>query len=93
MVATLPDGNDSPSIYPNPTSDVLNVAFTRSMDKPVGLVILDALGRTVAVVNMDVMSEQRAIQVPIDRLARGWYNLSIYTPDGTCRQSEVFLKK
>lgn len=93
VVASLSDGNGRPGIYPNPAADVLNVVFQRPMDKPVELVVLDALGRTVAIVTTDPRPGQRTAQVPIEKLAPGWYSLRIDLPDGGTITGGQFLKK
>ncbi len=92
VVATLSDGDGRPSIYPNPASDVLNVVFSKPMDKSVELVVLDALGRTVTSTGTITLPGQRSAQIPIDHLAPGWYSLRIDLPDGSMLPAGQFLK-
>ncbi|MBZ0205181.1 MAG: T9SS type A sorting domain-containing protein [Flavobacteriales bacterium] len=93
VVATLSDGDGRPSIYPNPASDVLNVVFPHPLDTPVELQVQDALGRTVAMAPISLVSGQRTAQVPIEQLAKGWYNLRIAGPEGQVVNGGGFLKK
>ncbi|MGV9012458.1 MAG: T9SS type A sorting domain-containing protein [Flavobacteriales bacterium] len=92
VVAVLSSLDDQPSIYPNPASDVLNVAFPKPLEMPVKLVVLDALGRNVAATTTDALPGQRTAQVPVEQLAPGWYTLRIERTDGGFLKSAGFLK-
>lgn len=93
VVATLSDGDGRPSLYPNPASDVLNVVFPHPLNAPVELQVQDALGRTVAMALIAMETGQRTAQVPIEKLAEGWYSLRIAGPEGQVVNGGGFLKK
>lgn len=92
VVALLSSPDDQPSIYPNPASDVLSVAFPGPLDISVKLVVLDPLGRSSAATMTDALPGQRTAQIPVEQLAPGWYTLRIERKDGGLLKSSVFLK-
>lgn len=93
VVATLSNGNGRPVIYPNPAMDLLRVAFNSPMDGPAVLFVEDALGRAIVRISTVLLHGDQQAEVPLDRLATGWYNLRIALPDGSLMQGGGFLKK
>lgn len=94
VVAFMGHGADSrPVIFPNPATDVLNVAFNTPLDGSVVLYVQDAVGRTVTQSAVVLLRGERTAVIPTADLANGWYNLRIALPDGTVRQGGGFLKK
>ncbi|MCF8460853.1 MAG: zinc-dependent metalloprotease [Flavobacteriales bacterium] len=66
------------SIYPNPTSEVLNVNFTLNESSEIGFSIVDVLGKTLlSVPEKDVVSGSNNFQFDVDALESGVYFLQI----------------
>ena len=86
-------GDLRPVIFPNPATDVLNVAFNTQLDGSAMLYVQDALGRTVSQSSVLLLRGERTAVIPTAGLANGWYNLRIAMPDGTLQQGGGFLKK
>lgn len=94
VVAFMNQGGDlRPVIFPNPTTDVLNVAFNTPLDGSAVLYVQDALGRMVTQSSVIVLRGERTAVIPTVGLANGWYNLRIAMPDGTLQQGGCFLKR
>ncbi|MEO7080287.1 MAG: T9SS type A sorting domain-containing protein, partial [Flavobacteriales bacterium] len=94
VVAFMGQGGDlRPVIFPNPATDVLNVAFNTPLDGSAVLYVQDALGRMVTQSSVIVLRGERTAVIPTSGLANGWYNLRIAMPDGTMQQGGSFLKK
>ena len=85
--------NERPVVFPNPATDVLNVAFNTPLDGSAVLYVQDALGRTVTQSTVVVLRGERTAVIPTAGLANGWYKLRIAMPDGTVQQGGGFLKK
>ena len=94
VVAFMGQGNNErPVVFPNPATDVLNVAFNTPLDGSAVLYVQDALGRTVTQSTVIVLRGERTAVIPTAGLANGWYNIRIAMPDGTVQQGGGFLKK
>ncbi|MBK6892669.1 MAG: hypothetical protein IPH00_05925 [Flavobacteriales bacterium] len=93
VVAFMGQTGTRPVIFPNPATDRLNVAFTATMDGPALIHVQDALGRTVAETSVQTARGEQTTVIPIEKLARGWYGLSIALPDGSVLPSGGFLKR
>lgn len=94
VVAFMGQGSGNrPVIFPNPASDVLNVAFASPLDGNAVLYVQDALGRTIAQSTVVALRGQRTAVLPTEGLAHGWYNLRIALPDGSMLQGGGFLKR
>lgn len=93
VVANLEHGDGRPVIFPNPATDQLNVVFSPPGDGSYTFSILDALGRVVAAMPAQSQYGQFSLAIPLDPLARGWYNLQITQLDGTIVPGDGFLKQ
>lgn len=94
VVAFMGQGSgDRPVIFPNPATDVLNVAFTSPLDGNAVLYVQDAVGRTIAQSTVVALRGQRTAVIPTEGLPLGWYNLRIALPDGSMLQGGGFLKR
>ncbi|MBC5861801.1 M43 family zinc metalloprotease [Flavobacterium turcicum] len=77
-------------IYPNPTTDILNVSFdTNSLDYPTSYNIINLLGQTIRTKTIDVKQE---LQINVANLAQGMYFLQL-VKNGSSRQTIPFVKK
>ncbi len=77
-------------IYPNPTTDILNVSFdTNSLDYPTSYSIINLLGQTIRTKTIDVKQE---LQINVANLAQGMYFLQL-VKNGSSRQTIPFIKK
>ena len=93
VTATLFADGGKPTLYPNPATDMLNVAFNSPLDGSAVLLVEDALGRTIAQSSTVALRGEQTAEVPLAGLATGWYNLRIALPDGSLLQGGVFLKQ
>ena len=93
VTATLYADGGKPTLYPNPATDMLNVAFNSPLEGSAVLVVEDALGRTIAQSTTVALRGEQKAEVPLAGLAMGWYNLRIALPDGSILQGGVFLKQ
>ncbi len=94
VVAFMSQGSgDRPVIFPNPATDVLNVAFGSPLEGSAVLYVQDAVGRTIAESTVVVLRGEQTAVVPTDKLSLGWYNLSIALPNGSILPCGGFLRK
>lgn len=93
VVAFMGLAGNTPLVFPNPATDVLNVAFTTPVDGTSNIVVEDALGRTMATTAVNGARGTQSNEVPIAGLASGWYNLRITLPDGSVLQGGGFIKR
>jgi hypothetical protein len=93
VVATLYAGDDRPSLFPSPATDLLHIVFAPPSDGMYLFSVLDAVGRTVASQNAMLLHGQANVELPLYSLAKGWYNLQITWPDGAVVPATGFLKQ
>ncbi len=65
------------SLYPNPTSDVLNVGFVATASNNNRIVIADIAGKTVEEINFSAVAGHHQMQLDVRMLPKGMYVLSI----------------
>lgn len=75
------------NVYPNPTTDVLNVSF--DMNDATVLNVMDINGRTI--MSKDIKGMDNMVSVPVSNLASGTYFISISNKDVT--HTKTFIKK
>ena len=93
VTATLYAVGGKPTLYPNPATDLLNVAFNSPEEGWATLLVEDAVGRTTEQSTTTILRGEQKVEVPLTGLATGWYNLRIELPDGSMLQGGVFLKQ
>lgn len=76
------------NIYPNPTTDVLNITST-STDNITGIIIYDITGKMLHEQAFETSNNQQ--QIDVSQLAKGIYMIEISTSKNT--QAVKFLKK
>lgn len=77
-------------IYPNPTTDILNVSFdSNRLDYPTSYSIINILGQTIQTKKIDVKQQ---LQINVANLAQGMYFLQL-VKNGSSRQTIPFIKK
>lgn len=91
VVAFMGLGGGKPVIFPNPATDVLNVAFRSPLDGEAVISVQDALGRTIGQRAVQAVRGASTVTLPTYGLARGWYNVRIDLPDGASLRSEGFI--
>jgi hypothetical protein len=82
--------NSDLSVYPNPTSDLLNIVVTKDMGANSSVMVLDATGRSVHQEKLVVFSGSTA-QVDLRHLVPGIYTLVISGGNGLHSTTQVSL--
>ncbi|HRP82344.1 MAG TPA: T9SS type A sorting domain-containing protein, partial [Flavobacteriales bacterium] len=93
VAATLFQGSTNPSIFPNPAADELSVVFPEPVQAGTQLQVLDATGRVISSLQAATAPGLRTALVPLDGIAKGWYQLRILNPGGALLHHGVFLKQ
>ncbi|MEI7803122.1 MAG: T9SS type A sorting domain-containing protein, partial [Bacteroidota bacterium] len=82
-ISDLKSQIDQLSIYPNPTTDELNVLFSLNKAQNVSFQITDVMGRIVSTTSFkNLAPTNQNIQLPVADLATGVYFLNIRTDSG-----------
>lgn len=69
-------------VYPNPTSNVVNVEFELQNENDVTVSILNTVGQTVATNNLGTVSGVQATQLDVSSLESGMYIVRVKTANG-----------
>ena len=77
--------------YPNPTSDVLNVAFASEKDQHHILRLLDVMGRIVMTDAKFATEGQNQVVVKVNGLASGIYSLQLQM-NGESESVRIFVE-
>lgn len=78
------------NVYPNPASDILNIAFPANGDDTYSIGIYDITGRLVYKNQYEFTNGFNKIKIPVDNLQNGYYSLLITNNVHT--ESFKFLK-
>ena len=90
---TLANTVSKATLYPNPASQQVSVAFSLQQTSSVQLSVYDAVGHLVYSVpaqNMSAGTQQ--LTIPTGKLAEGMYNVKIQTANGTVTQRLSVIK-
>lgn len=93
VAAALNRSDGRPVIFPSPATDLLHVVFNPLADGAYEFLVMDALGRKVGTTPAHLQHGQASMDIPVDQLAPGWYNLQVLQPDGTSLPGGSFLKQ
>lgn len=69
------------SVYPNPTTDIVNVEFNTNESSEVTLTVTDMLGKNVKVMNLGTVNGSYNQMISMKGLATGVYNVSLNIND------------
>lgn len=75
-------------IFPNPTSDYINLSFISTKTESVTIVLSDILGKTVFTQQYDCKIEEEAFRFPVSDLPKGSYFLQIINSEETLLKVE-----
>jgi Secretion system C-terminal sorting domain len=78
-------------IFPNPSTDILNIKFTSIIQTPSKLIIKNILGQTVLETEIDIVSGENSNRINISSLSKGAFTLNISTPEEPS-MSWLFIK-
>lgn len=70
-------------VYPNPTSDMLNVVFGSATAQDLTLRVINNVGQVVATQNLTKVIGSRVINMDVNHLANGIYTLEIQNGKGS----------
>ena len=77
-------------IFPNPSSDKLNIKYFRPTNKIEKIEVYDALGNLVYLEELKKQANQYELEIPIEQLKKGMYLVKIYRTEGV--QLEKIVK-
>lgn len=80
-------------IYPNPTSNILNLVVTSPSDKQVTMRVVDVNGKVVMQNSRQVVNGDNALQLNIQSLTKGTYTILATCNDGCETKAHVFVKQ
>jgi hypothetical protein len=70
------------SLYPNPSTDILNISFYSAQQSKISLVIVDVLGKQVYTENYTAQSGNNLYGIIVGNLKSGFYFVKIQNGDG-----------
>jgi len=79
------------SLYPNPTTDRLQLSFSLDKQQDVRIGLMNMAGQEVISISEGNLSGNQTIQIPVGGLAKGVYLLRLYCNDGLMTR-KVILK-
>lgn len=74
-------GIENVTVYPNPTSSVINVALTSSLNEDVTFQIIDMMGRVISTENVNIAGDYTYTANTSD-LSKGIYMVNVITSKG-----------
>jgi len=77
-------------VYPNPATNVLNVSFDANSSE-YSIAVIDLQGRTVASANVNNVSGQQTVSIPVANLAKGSYLVRV-SSNGASTVQNVVIK-
>ena len=84
---------EAPLVFPNPARDILYVPITVEADATTYLQVLDAAGRVVRDRDMDLQQGAHTVQIPLEGLPAGAYELRLQSTSSAVPVSTRFLKE
>jgi hypothetical protein len=81
------------SVYPNPTSNVLNLVIASPSDKLLSIRVMDINGKVVVQNSRNVVSGDNVLQLNIKALAKGTYSIQAICNEGCETKSQIFVKQ
>jgi hypothetical protein len=79
-------------IYPNPSSDFVNVEFTMVTPETVALTIFDFSGKQVLVKSLNTTVGENSFKIDLDHLAKGVYTINVRTNTQLISASKFIVK-
>tara|TARA_B110000438_G_scaffold234115_1_gene230422 strand:+ start:332 stop:1933 length:1602 start_codon:yes stop_codon:yes gene_type:complete len=92
-VQILETDNDFLSLYPNPTSDILNVSFNNSFENDFDIIISNSLGQEIYYKSYKNMNHVTHQKINLLNQPKGYYNLSLISKDGNFYSYKIALIK
>jgi hypothetical protein len=80
-------------VYPNPTSNVLNLVIASPSDKLLSIRVMDINGKVVVQNSRNVVSGDNVLQLNIKALAKGTYSIQAICNEGCETKSQIFVKQ
>ena len=80
------------SVYPSPTSDILNVEYDINFDSDVDITILDVHGKVVSVNSLKVNSGKQKLQVDAFEFDPGFYFINLQAGDKIITKRFIVIK-
>lgn len=77
------------SLYPNPTSGHLNIAFVANEEGAASINIISLTGQTIMTENMNASKGQNNMSVGLDQLTKGMYIVSIKTANNQITRTVI----
>ncbi len=84
---------EAPLVFPNPARDILYVPITVEADATTYLQVLDAAGRVVRDRDVDLQQGAHTVQIPLEGLPAGAYELRLQNTSSAIPVSTRFLKE
>ena len=85
--------NDFLSLYPNPTTDLLNISFKNSFEKNFDIIISNNLGQEIYYKRYNSMNTVTQLKINLSNHPQGYYNLSLISKDGKFYSYKIALIK
>lgn len=83
---------DNLSVYPNPTSDVLNVKFNVNTDMDIQVMITDMQGRTIENRQLNAFNGAQQIEINTSQLEVGTYMITLLSESGRLTKRFVVFR-
>jgi hypothetical protein len=64
-------------LYPNPAAAITTLSITSPEELTYDVKMVDAVGRVVYSVSIDIKNETKLIEIPVEHLATGLYNILV----------------
>ena len=84
---------EAPLVFPNPARDILYVPVTVEADATTYLQVIDAAGRVVRDRDVDLVKGAHTVQIPLDGLPTGAYELRLQNTTSGAAVSTRFMKE
>jgi hypothetical protein len=79
------------SLYPNPSTDILNISFNSALQSKVSIAVVDVLGKQVYTENYTAQNGNNLHSITVSNLKSGFYFVRIQNENG--QTVERFIKK
>ena len=89
---TIPTGEFSMKLYPNPVKDDLTVELTDTASGKYQFIIYDMLGRAISTQTFDVIAGSQKLYLHLINVAKGIYILKVINSKGDVVSKQKIMK-